>query len=89
MGAVHSIIFDRIHRGKHKCRECPDVRRSKNRRSDDRNERRGEAAIGQLSSLESRYDVAKYEPLPVTLVRSKGAANATEIFEFMAMSFVG
>src|SRR5262249_17802202 len=31
-----------------------------------------EAAMGELSSLESRYGAANYKPLPVTIVRGKG-----------------
>jgi hypothetical protein len=33
---------------------------------------RGEAAMAELNSLDSRYGAANYKPLPVTLVRGKG-----------------
>src|SRR5215510_2240594 len=42
------------------------------RRSDRRDGQREEAAMGELSSLESRYGAANYKPLPVTLVRGQG-----------------
>src|SRR5262249_11411118 len=42
------------------------------RRSHHRDGQRREAAMGELSSLESRYGAANYKPLPVTLVRGEG-----------------
>src|SRR5262249_44861775 len=42
------------------------------RRSDRRDGQQEEAAMGELSGLESRYGAANYKPLPVTLVRGEG-----------------
>ena len=43
-----------------------------NAKSEAADGQRGEAAMGELGSFESRYGAANYNPLPVTLVRGEG-----------------